>query len=277
MQTRFPPDTKLAIPPLGEAWLELRWHLKEVGPPGFLQDPDYPFALGAFFGAVRDRYPHKTDLEASRAPLELLPHIVRHQFWSAEGKWPVLQLGPGVASVNFTQPYSWGTFKTEALYLRSALLEAYSGILPQLDVATLRYLNAEPFNFTEKDVLEFLRSNLNTTLILPKGLPGHFASKATPASLNLRTTFDLTIPKGTGALTLATGTRSLTPTSAVVEDLTNVTIWQLEVASGGADAPHIASDLDFSLWLDQAHSDIHEWFFSFIEGVLYNKYSGQGD
>lgn len=276
MQTRFPPDTKLAAPPLGEAWLELRWHLKEVGLPGLLQDPDYPFALGAFFSAVRSRYPHKTDLEASRAPLEMLPHVLRHQFWSGEGKWPVLQLGPGVASVNFTQPYSWGVFKTEALYLRSKLLEAYSGKFPQLDIVILRYLNAEPFNFSEHNVLEFLRSGLNTTLILPKYVPGEFASKVIPTSLNLRATFDLSAPKGTGALTLATGARSLTPTLGVPENPTNVTIWQLEVASGGADAPDMPSEFGFSRWLDQAHAAIHEWFFSFIEGKLYDKYSSKG-
>jgi hypothetical protein len=51
MQTHFPPDTKLAAPPLGEAWLEVRWRLKEVGPPRLLQDPDFPFALGALSSA----------------------------------------------------------------------------------------------------------------------------------------------------------------------------------------------------------------------------------
>jgi uncharacterized protein (TIGR04255 family) len=140
----------------------------------------------------------------------------------------------------------------------------------------LRYLNAEPFDFAENDILEFLRSGLNTTLILPKYVPGEFASKAIPTSLSLRATFDLSLPKATGALTVATGARSLTPTLGVPENPTNVMIWQLEVASGGVDVPDIQNEHRFSGWLDQAHSAVHEWFFSLIQGKLYDKYGSKG-
>jgi uncharacterized protein (TIGR04255 family) len=190
---------------------------------------------------------------------------------------PVLQLGPGVATVNFTRPYTWDTFKTEALYLRSMLVAAYAEAVPQLDSVTLRYLNAEPFELPEHNVLEFLLSDLNTTIVFPKHVPGQFASMSTPTSLNLRATFDLSIPKGTGTLILATGTRPTTPVAGIPNNPTKVVTWQLEVASGGSDVPDIKDETFLSHWLDQAHSAIHEWFFSFIEGHLFQRYSGKGD
>jgi len=275
MQTPFPADIKLDVPPLGEAWLEIRWQLKPMGPPGLLQDPDFPFALGAFYALVKDRYPSKKDLAASQAPLEILPHVVRHQFWRGDTSWPILQLGPGVASVNFTRPYSWADFKSEALYLRSKLLSAYSSGLPQLDVVILRYLNAEPFEFSDKNVLEYLRSHLNTTLSLPPHVPGSFSGKPHPTSLHLQLSFDLQMPKGSGAIVLATGARPLDPDLTQPSKPTNVAIWQLEVASGGTDAPVISDEPRFSAWLDAAHSAIHEWFFSFIDGTLRAQYSSQ--
>lgn len=277
METHFPSDIKLPSPPLGEAWVELRWHLEEVGPPGMLQDPHFAFALGSFFTGVRERYPHKVDLEASRMPLEMLPHMVRHQFWSGEREWPVLQLGPGVATVNFTRPYTWDAFKAEALYLRSKLVDAYSEVPLQLDNVNLRYINAEPFEFPKHDALEFIRSNLNTTLVLPEHIPGRFASIPIPTSLNLQATFDLKVPKGTGTIVLATDTRSIASTLGNPNSPTKVVTWQLGVASGGDDAPDIRDEAVLSRWLDQAHSAIHEWFFSFIAGRLYQRYSGKGD
>lgn len=275
METHFPADIKLGVPPLGEAWLEIRWQLKPMGPPGLLQDPDFPFALGAFYGLVKDRYPSKRDLAASQAPLEMLPHVVRHQFWRADASWPVLQLGPGVASINFTRPYSWSDFKAEALYLRSQLLSAYSSGLPQLDIVILRYLNAEPFEFADNDVLKFLGSNLNTTLSLPRYVPGPFSGKPHPTSLHLQLSFDLQTPKGSGAILLATGARSLDPEPGQPTKPSNVAIWQLEVTSGGADAPVLSDEPRFRSWLDAAHSAIHEWFFSFIDGNLRTQYSSQ--
>ena len=271
-QTHYPRDIVLHSPPLGEAWLEIRWQMQQSGFPGQAQDANFPFALGLFYEAVRDKYPHKRDLDSSRAPPDLLPHIVRHQFWKGDYKWPVLQLGPGIATVNFTRPYSWSFLKEEALYLREKLQNAYNGALPHGRLITLRYLNAEPFDFIENDILEFLSTKLNTKLKLPTYMPGDFSLKSFPKNLNIQVSYELIEPKGTASVMIATGAREIPPKAGPPENLVNSTLWQIDVSSENYDVPNLADAECYSEWLDSAHLVIHEWFFSFTDGELYAKY-----
>jgi len=264
-------NVALSKPPLGEAWLEIRWKLTQ-STPGMQEDRDFAFALGTFYALVNRRYPHRVDLDVSKVPPVLAPYIVRHQFWAGDGRWPILQLGPGVATVNFTHPYSWTLFAAEAAYLREQLLAAYSNALPPLDLIVLRYLNAEPFDFTTADVVEFLRENLNTSISMHSGLPGTRASKPYPTSLNLKLTYDNTDPRGTGTITIGTAARALHPAGLGQPTRTNAAIWQLEFASGGDDTPELGNEHSFTLWLEEAHSVLHTWFFSLIEGPLERLY-----
>lgn len=52
-QLHFPADIKLKERPLAEAWLEMRWQLQPIKPPHVMVDPDFAFALGAFYNSVR--------------------------------------------------------------------------------------------------------------------------------------------------------------------------------------------------------------------------------
>lgn len=271
----FPLDIKLAEPPLAEAWLEIRWRMQPTGIPGQAQDPDFPFALGVFYNAVRDRYTHRQDLPASQIPLFLLPFVVRHQFWSAQSIWPILQLGPGVATVNFTLPYSWASLRSEAVFLRNKLLEAYGSKLAPCESITLRYLNAEPYDFSKDDVLSFLRSNLNTDVHFPQRIPNGFVSNAHPSNGSFQVAFNLITPPGTATIGLATGARDIPARAGPPVNPTNVVMWQLEVASQGEQAPQLSDGPHFEEWLDLAHQVVHEWFFSLIEGKLMTKYKGK--
>jgi len=270
------PDIKLKSPPLAEAWLEIRWQLQHVGPPQLMRDPGFPFALGVFYKSIKDRFEHKEDLAASQAPLEMLPHVVRHRFRASKDGYPLLQLGPGVASVNFTEPYNWKDFRETALYLRDKLSDAYSETVLMSDILILRYRNVEPFEYSSDDLLRFVKKNLNTSLALPTHIPGYAGSKDIPTSANIVLTFDLIEPKGVGTLKIATGTRRQSDPETGQQTETEVLVSQLEVASGGNDAPKINNEGEFVNWFDAAHDIIHDWFFSLIEGPLLKKYKGEG-
>ena len=272
----FPQDMKIGSSPLCEAWLEIRWRLQPSPMPGQLQDPDFPFALGVFYNKIKERYPHRQDLDASRAPVFILPFIVRHQFWAGETRWPVLELGPGVASVNFTEPYSWELFKREALFLRSKLVDAFGGTMQPTESIALRYLNAEPFDFARENPLAFLKANLNTVVELPSRIPNGFTSRPFPSNLNIQVSYDLIEPRGTANITLTTGSRDIPSRAGPPKSPTNVLMWQLEVISEGENAPPISDEAPFASWLNSAHLAAHEWFFSFVEGKLLTKYKGEG-
>lgn len=266
----FPPDIKLSSSPLAEAWLEIRWQLQPYDQsPNLMKDPNYPFALGVFYENVKKRFGYRKDLSASNAPQDMLPYVVRHQFRPSEDGWPILQLGPGVASVNFTEPYNWNNFRDEAVYLRSALSKSYSKDDLHTKTIILKYRNAHSFAYSTHDLLEFLKNNLNISISLPSQIPGTIGSKHIPTSSNIQFTFDLKEPKGTGTLTITTGSRK--------QDGSEVLISQLEVASGGDDAPGIGNEKEFVIWLNLAHSAIHEWFFSLVEGPLLDKYQIEGE
>ncbi len=274
-KTKYPTDMTLDVSPLGEAWLEVRWQLQPVKLTGQAQDPDFPFALGPFYKLVSGKYQHRKDLEVSRAPIDLFPYVVRHQFWTGEAVWPVIQLGPGVATVNFTRPYNWAVFRAESQFLIEKLLEAYNGFLPPTESITLRYQNFEKFDYSSMDITSFLSSELNTVFQLPKNVPGTFAKKAFPTGMNLQTEFELFDPPGSATIVISTGAQGKQPGAQASAENQRAVIWQFDVASRVENAPALTDLPSVLKWLDSAHAAIHEWFFSFVDGKLLSHYGGK--
>ncbi len=272
----FPADITLEKQPLIEAWLELRWQLDPGSQEGLFIDRGFPLALGTFYQNVKQRYGHKEPLPASTAPLEFLPHVVRYRFRSKPEHWPLLQIGPGVASVNFTEPYSWVSFKNEALYLRSKLIESYETTLVPLAIS-LQYKNAVKCNYSSGNLLEFLKENLNTTVILPQYIPGTVGRVDGPTNTDMKFMFDLKSPKGRGIIQLATGIRKTEIQSGSKEADMEFLLFELRVVSEKENTPDFEREGFFESWLESAHAVVHEWFFSMIDGPLRETYQEQGD
>ena len=271
----FPPDIKLNRNPLLEAWLEIRWQLVSGDVANFMRDPGFPFALGAFYHSIKNEFGYREDLDASRIPEEMFPHVVRHRFRPGENEWPLLQLGPGVATVNFTDPYNWDDFLNRALYLREKLVDAYSDMELKTQMVNLRYRNGVSFEYSSVNLLNFLKQNLNTSIMFPDHVPGAVSSVTWPTSINVVSTFDLSKPKGLGRLRFNTGVRTQRDSETNQETKEEMIIWELNVESKENNAPDINEKDKFTTWLTSAHSVIHEWFFSLIDGPLYRKYKGE--
>lgn len=267
IKPNFSSEITLIEAPLLEAWVEIRWKLTPTEQ-GLFNDPGYPIAPGIFYSSVKDKYNRMEPLDASEAPINFLPHVVRHQFRPAEGSSHLLQLGPGVASANFLTDYSWDDFKQICLYLRKNLTQAYEDYPIEAENVILRYRNAFDFEYSSGNLLDFLSNTLNTTVQLPEYIPGVFGSKSFPTGTGINFTFDLKYPKSTGTLKFNTGNRIIKDADDNVVDTIETTVVQFEVSSGGEDVPNIANEDNYSSWLDMAHSVIHEWFFSIVEGEL---------
>src|SRR5947209_1729030 len=118
------PRRTLVKKPLVEAILEVRWAL-ETKQPGTQIDPQYKLLLGRFQERVRDRYPEYEQLPAAALPDELIPYNVQHRFRRNANGWPLVQLGPGLLTVNETETYDWTTFRPLTLEAFQKLFEAY--------------------------------------------------------------------------------------------------------------------------------------------------------
>ncbi len=267
----FPSDITLGTSPLVEAWLDLRWQLQPGSQEGFFLDPQFPLALGTFYQSVRERFGYQEPLKASTAPLEFLPHVVRYRFRPAPDEWPLLQLGPGVATVNFTRPpYSWTEFKEASLYLRAKLTDSYeTGLRP--DRISLQYRNAVPCSYSSGELLRFLRSRLNTTIELPPHIPGPVGIPDTPVNMDMAFTYNLERPRGKGNIQFVTGTKR-NETEDREEIGTEHLLFELRVMSQEDEVPDYTDPSQFEDWLEAAHAVIHEWFFSLIAGPLFDEY-----
>ena len=100
--------------PLVEALLELRWELQQDGESLPARDPAYPLIVGLLYGQVKEGYPCIEALPQSRLPAEVIPFLPTHRFRIGASEWPLVQIGPGIATLNFTASYRWQRFQAAA-------------------------------------------------------------------------------------------------------------------------------------------------------------------
>ena len=277
-QFHFPRQISLASNPLTEAWLEIRWLARPQTPQaGQLPigtasessvDPFFQLALGTIYKKIRDRYPFTEALPANEAPINMLPHNVRFRFRVGHNLWPVLQFGPGVATVNFISPYSWSAFSEEAMTLQATLMSAYDNAVLEPQGYFLRYRNAFEFNHTTHSILEFLADNLNFPVSLSPHIPGAVGDPTWPTDVNLSFRFGLSSPRGSGVVRIASGYQL--DGSSQQEDTKGlpVVVCEFEVQTQASDAPPLTDGALYGQWLEDAHAVIHEWFFATIDGPL---------
>lgn len=255
---------QLKNPPLVEALLEVRWRLqaKENMPP---VDPAYPVVVGLLYDRVMDQYRfQETAPEAHLVPPEMLPYRATHRFRVSEGQWPLVQIGPGVAALNFTTSYTWNKFSKAATAFCEKLKDAYrvaTDRMPQLTRVTLRYINSLEFRFEEQNVLDFMRDMLHIACAVPDEMvdPGTVAGP--PASVRFEVRYPLRTPAGLGVLNVRQGAKMDNP----------ALVWELLVMSAGEEVP----DLDeLPKWLSAAHDVVERWFFTLIKGALHELFEG---
>src|ERR1017187_4183186 len=132
---------KLLNSPLQEVIFEVRWSLKPSGD-GQMTDPGFELAGGRLSTILEKQMPVYKRILNSNFPEQLIFYNVVHQYWKGENQWPVVQLGPGIFTVNCTDEwYDWDNnffpFIQEALQW---LIQAYK-IPLQFAFASLRYID----------------------------------------------------------------------------------------------------------------------------------------
>jgi len=111
--------------PLLEAIFELKWQLKKDSAQGIEYDPSYRLALARFSEKVERHYAIHEALPQSQLPDDLSAYAPQHRFRTGKNAWPLVQIGPGVVTLNDTNNYEWTDFYKRSCALMDNLFDAY--------------------------------------------------------------------------------------------------------------------------------------------------------
>lgn len=247
--------------PLVEAIFELRWALQESAN-GMRIDPHYKLLIGRLYDKVSGEYPFHERLPSASIPDDMAGHVVQHRFRRDRDKWPLVQIGPGIITVNDTERYIWEDFEKRVVKAIKALFEAYpeSRDALRVDRLLLRYIDAIAFDYATDDIFAFLDEQMKTKIGLYKKLFEGTAVEKVPSGLDLRFSFDSTEPKGRVRLRFVRG--RVRESEALV--------WETMVESSSEDAPDVPSEI--ADWVRKAHNLTDDWFFKLIEGELQRRF-----
>ncbi len=255
-------NKELKNKPLVEAILEIRWKLVKQGP-GYETDSHYKLLLGRLFDRVQSEYPEHEQLASANVPDELVGHVVQHRFRVAKNKWPLVQVGPGVLTVNSTADYTWSDFRPRALAAVQKLYQAHPKVADlEPTNLILRYIDAIEFDYVQENAFSFLRDKLKLDVSLPRNLFGETGVEERPHTFTWQSAFKCEMPKGIVNARFASGRKDGAP----------AIVWETTVHSGGQDLPDMPDQ--FERWLDAAHTITDDWFFKLIEGELERRFSG---
>ncbi len=247
---------KFTNPPLVEAIFELRWFLKEIGQ-DIKIDPHYKVLVGSLYSNLKDIYPFHEQLISASMPDEMACYVVQHRFRTGKDQWPLVQIGPGIVTLNSTTEYRWIDFKDRLSKLLDNLLQVYPDI-QNFDVSNIlmRYINAMPFDYNAASVFDYLSKNMKININLNQELFKNTEVVTLPVGFDIKCAFPASKPQGNIHLRLTRGKK----------DNSDALIFEIIFKTLSKYVPK--QNHDILDWVYQAHDVIEDWFLKLIEGEL---------
>jgi uncharacterized protein (TIGR04255 family) len=254
--------------PLIEAILEARWGPQMPGTiqtPGASQlaapnvqfDPHYKILLGRLYDRVQTEYPFHEQLPTASIADWMAPQVVQYRFRTRENEWPLLQVGPGIFTVNETSKYVWQDFRVRASTAIGKLFDAHPKPAElKIENLVLRYINAVDFDYSSQSVFSFLKEKMRISVGLPNELFNPGVVQSNPNNFSWQTNFPCNKPKGIVSLRFDTALKENNP----------VLSWHTMVLSSGSEVPEMPGRFD--AWFEAAHDVQDDWFFKLIAGEL---------
>lgn len=240
--------------PLVEAIFELRWELAEEAP-GLRVDPHYSLLIGRMYERLSTEYPFHEKLPTASIPEEMAAYVVQHRFRKAADQWPLVQVGPGIVTLNETESYDWDDFAPRIAALVNILFQAYPQPASlQVIALQLRYIDAMEFDYEAGNILEFLKRHMKIDVSLQPELFESTGVGRLPLAFDWRFSFPSDEPKAALLLRFARGEkRGL-----------DALVWETTVRTEGEIA--LLTPGDIVGWAAKAHDLTHSWFFETIRG-----------
>jgi uncharacterized protein (TIGR04255 family) len=259
-----PETPTLLHPPLIEVIFELRWEIQQDQQTGRMRDPSYPMMYGRLYERLKKDFPIVEDLPSTQAHPETTPFVPRHRMRKTENGYPLIQVGPGMITVNHSKGYSWEAFRSLIVRLIESVSELYPTGTSLLNFikSEIRYVNGIRFDMARENPLAFLSEKLHTKLELSPELFERVRLNDKPNALGMNLSFALEKPVGNLSVTANLGQFEGKPAF----------IQQTLVQSFGELVP---ADADgFQGWLDEAHLVAESCFQVFCKGDLMEKFCG---
>jgi len=250
--------------PLVEAIFEVRWQLQsDEAKPEIKIDPHYKLLIGRLYDKLNRNYPFHEQLPAALIPDEMLEGVVQHRFRKGKDMWPLIQIGPGILTVNDTDGYVWEDFERRIIEAVNALFEIYpdSNNL-SVESLMLRYIDAIEFDFEKEDIFKFLREQMKIEISLHPPLFEETPVEALPVGFDWRFSFRCIKPTAAINLRFNRGKKKNGNSDRL--------IWETIVHSTSDGVPELPSELGG--WLTDAHNVTDDWFFKLIEGDLLRRF-----
>ena len=247
--------------PLVEAIFELRWELQERAP-GIKTDSHYRIIVGRIYDKVIAEYPFHEPLPTASMPDEIGGYVVQHRFRKGKDKWPLIQIGPGIITVNDTEGYLWEDFEKRINQSVNTLLESYPDSKNNLkfNSVALRYIDAIAFDFEKENIFNFLKEQMKTSInFYPKLFEGT-GVKEQPLGFDLRASFVSIKPKGAVHLRFVRGKTKKS----------DALLWETIVQSTSEDVPKVQGEIVD--WVKEAHDLTDDWSFKLIQGELLRRF-----
>jgi uncharacterized protein (TIGR04255 family) len=179
--------------------------------------------------------------------------------------YPLIQVGPGIVTVNDSKGYSWVKFRALALRLIESVSELYPTDAFPLNFikAEIRYVNGIRFDIARENPLTFLAEKLHMKVELDSELFEQTTIHERPNALGLNWACALEKPMGNLAVSANLGQFEGKPAF----------IQQTLIQSFGELVP---SDMrSFTPWLEEAHATAENCFQIFCKGNLMERFCGK--
>jgi uncharacterized protein (TIGR04255 family) len=248
---------QLANPPIVEALVEVRWAMEKT------PDPYYQLLLGSFYQRIKSDYPFHEALPTASIPDEVTGSVVKHRFRVAKDSWPLIQIGPGIMSINETEKYTtFEKFKPHAVKALNDLFESHPN-KSELEIKKLilRYIDAKELDYSQENIYTFINEKMHIPMNLPEFIFQEGRLEKIPTSFKLQTSLRCKSPAGMAILSFSTGTLKGKP----------ALIWEQILRSEDDDIDDMPSK--FEEWIDSAHEVVHAWFEKLIAGDLETEFS----
>lgn len=243
--------------PLVEAIFEVRWSSTPPAPNGV--DPHYRLLLGRFYDRVQNQYPAHHQLPAALLPDDMVMNSAQHWFRKSENGWPLIQMGPGILSLNETSGYEWTDFRKRCIDALSTFWQVHPK--PEnlrIESIALRYINSVDFDHSQSNVYDFLRDSMKVGAGMPPSLFASTPLSARPIRFVSQSTFQSTKPKGLVSIQFDTGYKN---------EKVPVLRWECSVIAAGADIPP-GLPASIESWIDEAHLVQEACFESLVPATI---------
>lgn len=239
--------SKLPKAPLIEVIFELRWQIKQKS-----DLTKHQYLIGDLYSSIKNDYPIRESLAPPEVPVDVLINNPVHRYRADKNKYPLVQVGPGVLTLNTTDDnYFWEEFFEWADKLTTIFFEVFP-IGSETFKPNLLYLDFFKFDFKSDNVINYINRVFNITV-------DQAFIKDTGNPFNLNTGFFYETELGDLSVTLKKGQNAKKEQGIVMQTMLH------------GKEPMTKKDNILS-WLNNAHSYSSDLFKEITKGDLYNSF-----